>query len=80
LASEPVTAAVLIGLGSAAVVSVGRIIERWIEKRRQAENLNLVLQAYRVSEEAGAVLAETAKRHAEVEYQLADPAGGLLQI
>jgi hypothetical protein len=75
LAAEPITAAVLIGVPS--VIAVGRIIERWIEKRRQAENLKLVLKAYKISESAGKGAAEVAGRHSEIDYQLAEPSGGL---
>jgi hypothetical protein len=79
LASEPVTACVLIGLGGTAVVVVGRMIERWIEMRRQAEHLAVVVEGFRVSDEAGRTLADLAARHAEVsiEYTLADPGSGL---
>lgn len=66
LASEPVTIGIAIGLSTAAVVAVGRIIERWIEKRRQRENVELVIEAYKLAPEAGRIIAGLAMKHAEV--------------
>ena len=66
LASEPITAAVLIGLSGTAIVIVGRIIERWLENRRQQQTLRIVLKAYQVSSEAGRDLASVAAKYSEI--------------
>lgn len=81
LASEPITIAVVLGLGTAATYSVGRIVERWIEKKRQHENIELVIEAYKVAPEAGRIVADLARNHSEVSvaYPLASdtPTAGL---
>ncbi len=66
LASEPITAAVLIGLGSVVVRAVGRIVERWLEKERQREQVELVIEAYKVSPEVAKVVSDIVTAHARV--------------
>jgi ribosomal protein S12 methylthiotransferase accessory factor YcaO len=51
---------------AAAVAAVGRIIERWIEKRRQRENIELTIEAYKLDPEAARIVADLALAHAEV--------------
>lgn len=67
LASEPITISIVLGLSTAAAVAaVGRIVERWIEKKRQLEHLKVIMEAYKVGPEAAQILAELARAHAEV--------------
>jgi hypothetical protein len=72
-ASEPVTASVAIVLGTAVVSSVVRLIERWIESRRQLEEMKIVAIGFDKSDEAGKNLTQLAKTHAQVslKYELA---------
>jgi len=75
LASEPITVAALVGLAGVTVVTVGRIIERWQESRRQRDQSKTIIEAFKLSDDAGEAVAELASRHADVaiEYELADP-------
>ena len=79
LASEPVTVAALLGLGGVTAVAVGRIIERWQENRRQREAAKTIIEAFKVSKDAGIALTELESRHADVAvaYQLAEPGTAL---
>ena len=74
LAGEAVTAAVILGLAVPATIGVVRIVERWLEKKRQEDNLVLVLKGFEVSKEAGVAMAGLAGTHAKVavEYSLYD--------
>jgi hypothetical protein len=73
LASEPFTASAMLTLAAAGVVAVGRIIERWLEKQRQLEQLKLVAEGFKQSDEAGKALAKLSEKHAAVSiaYRLA---------
>ncbi|MED5803355.1 hypothetical protein VX037_20225, partial [Gordonia sp. Z-3] len=65
-ASEPITiAAILIGT-TAAIVQIGRLLERWTEMSRQKSQVNLVIKAYTVSPEAGKAVENVVAKHAEV--------------
>ena len=66
LASEPITIACLIGASSAVAVAVGRIVERWLETKRQEEQINLTMTAYKESPEAGKAVAGIVRTHAGV--------------
>lgn len=66
LASEPITIAIVCGLGATAIVAVGRIIERWLENKRQRETIELTIHAYKISAEAAQIIAGIALKHAEV--------------
>lgn len=66
LASEPITIGLILTLGTAAVIQVGRILERWIEQRRQVEQLELVIRAHGVSSAAGDAIERVVTAHADV--------------
>ncbi len=66
LASEPITTAVVLTLSSIAAAAVVRLIERWLENKRQDSNLKLVLDAFFRSDEAGKAAAQLALRHADI--------------
>jgi hypothetical protein len=66
LASEPVTTAVLIAATPIVVRSVARLVERWLESRRQAQQLGIVLDGFGKSDEAGRQLAQLATKYADV--------------
>lgn len=66
LASEPTTVAAVVTLSSVVAISLCRLIERYFEERRQLRQMELVLEAYGVSVEAGREIAELAKRHANI--------------
>jgi hypothetical protein len=66
-ASEPITISViLIFTTTAAVIEVGRMVERWIEKKRQEGQVNLLIKAYTVSTEAGEAVEKAVAKHSEV--------------
>ncbi len=66
LASEPVTTAVLITLGTVAASAVLRLLERWLENQRQLEQLRLVADGFTQSDEAGKQLAALAAKNSTV--------------
>lgn len=66
LATEPFTAAATLILSTPIVVTVGRIIERWLENRSQLDHLKIVAEGFKESEEAGKTLAQLSKAHAGV--------------
>src|SRR4051794_6591778 len=66
LAAEPLTVALLIGVGGTVAVTVGRIIERWLENRRQRQQVELAITAYGVSNEAGKEVVGLLRAHARV--------------
>ena len=66
VASEPITAAVTLTLGTAAVVAVLRIVERWLEKQRQLETMRIIAEGFSQSDEAGKQLAKLAETHAGI--------------
>jgi hypothetical protein len=75
LASEPLTAAVLIGVSGKLILTVGRIIERWLENRRQKEQIELTMIAFKESRRAGEAVSDIVRSNAgvSVEYKLAPP-------
>lgn len=66
LASEPITTAVTIVLGTAVIASVLRLVERWLENQRQLATLTIVADVLLKSEEAGKQLASLAEKHTNV--------------
>jgi hypothetical protein len=78
VASEPITVGALISLTSVAAIAVTRLLEKWIENRREREHMNLVVRAFGVSDEAGRALAELARKHADVSisYGVQKPQSG----
>lgn len=72
LAREPVTMMAALTLGPVLTTGVVRLIERWLETKRERENMSMVLKGFEISEEAGKTLAEMAKSHSNVvtEYKL----------
>ncbi len=74
LASEPFTAAATLTLATGLVVAVGRIIERWLEKQRQLEQLKLVAAGFEQSDEAGKALAKLSEKNAAVSIAYRLPA------
>lgn len=76
LMSEPITIAVNIALGTAAIASVTRLIERWLENQRQKDTLSIIANA--PSDEARKLLTALAEKHARVSvsYKLAKESWG----
>jgi hypothetical protein len=67
LTTEPLTvSAALILATPLLVVTVGRIIERWLENRNQLAHLRIVAEGFTQSDEAGKCLADVSKAHAKV--------------
>lgn len=73
LATEPLTIAATLALGTTAVVAVARIVERWLENQRQLEHLRIVAQGFERSDAAGAALADLGKAHAVVSIRYGMP-------
>jgi hypothetical protein len=68
LAGEPITIAVLLVCGTtAATIEVGRIVERWLENRRQREQIKLTIEAFKLSDKAGEAVAGIAEKNADTE-------------
>jgi hypothetical protein len=66
LASEPITLAVTITASSVLIVHVTRLIERWLETRRQEQAGILLIEAFKISNEAGQALKELGIKHTDV--------------
>ncbi len=69
LASEPITISVTF-LGIAAIVAVTRLVERWLENKRQGAAIRMLVDA--PTDEVRRMLVEVEKKHADVsiEYKL----------
>lgn len=76
LVSEPITIAVTVALGTAAIAAVTRLVERWLENNRQLKTLSIVADA--PSDEARKLLTGLAEKHAQVSvsYKLAKESWG----
>jgi hypothetical protein len=66
LATEPITIAATLTLATTTVIVVGRIIERWMEGQRQLQQLRVVANGFKQSDEAGKALAALGKENAKV--------------
>lgn len=66
LASEPVIIAAAITATPILISAITRIIERWMENRKEREAMQLTIEAYKVSREAGDALKEISKKNADV--------------
>jgi hypothetical protein len=66
LASEPITTAVMVTLSTVAASAVLRLVERWLENRRQTDTLKIVASGFSVSDNAGKQLASLAVKHSNV--------------
>src|SRR4051794_22257453 len=66
VASEPITIGVLVTVTPVAAIAIARLLEKWLEARRQQGNIKLVLEAFGLSDEAGAAVARIAEKHADV--------------
>ncbi len=66
LASEPVTVAVTFALSPLVAVAILRLLERWLENSRQERAIELVLDGFSLSSEAGRAAARLAQKHTEV--------------
>lgn len=66
LATEPFTVTATLVLSTTLVITVGRIIERWLENRKQLDQLRIVADGFKSSDEAGKGLAQVSKAHAAV--------------
>ena len=60
-ANEPVTICALLTFAGISVVTVGRLVERWLELQGSERQMQIVLEAYRETPEGGKVLGEIAK-------------------
>lgn len=66
LATEPLTAAATLTLATTAIIAVARIIERWMENKRQETQINIVAEGFKQSDQAGKALAEVSKTYSKV--------------
>jgi hypothetical protein len=65
---EPFTVTAILTLTPIITIAVTRLIERWIEARKQEKQMILIIEAFRISEVAGKKLAEIAKNNTTVSY------------
>ena len=72
LATEPVTIAAVITASGAVVATIATLVAKWLEARRQTETIELVLQGYRESPEAGDAILKLATVHAGVRVTSAE--------
>lgn len=72
LASEPITIAVTVTASSVLIIHITRLIERWLESRRQADARKMLITASNISKEALEAMKELEEKHADVaiSYQL----------
>lgn len=75
MASEPTTVAFLIGASGTVAVVIGRIIERWLETKREQGNMQAIIEMFKISETGGLAMIELAKNHSNVavSYKFANP-------
>lgn len=73
LASEPVTTAIILALSPLAAAAVLRLVEKWMEAKRQREQLEIVLRGFSISDEAGESAASLARKHADVSIKYGPP-------
>jgi len=66
LASEPITTAVTITVATTSILAITRLIERWLEHKRQLDTLRIVADGFRQSDEVGKSLASLAAKHSAV--------------
>jgi hypothetical protein len=66
LATEPLTVAATLTLATTTVVIIGRLIERWLENKKQIDQLDIVAEGFKQSDEAGKALSVLAKMNAKV--------------
>jgi hypothetical protein len=66
VASEPITTAVLLTVTPIVAATISRLVERWLESRRQQTQLQIVLDGFAKSDEAGRQLAQLATKYADV--------------
>ena len=75
LVSEPITTGVALATASVACMGlVARLIERWLERSRQKEQLTILASTLLQNTEAGKVLAAVVEKHADVslKYELSE--------
>jgi len=65
---EPLTTTAILTLTPILSIAVTRLIERWIEARKQEKQMKLIIQGFEISAEAGKLLAEVAKNNTTVSY------------
>src|SRR5688572_20391954 len=66
VASEPLTTAVLLTVTPIVAATIARLVERWLESRRQETQLRIVLDGFAQSDTAGRQLTELATKYADV--------------
>ncbi|CAM1345509.1 hypothetical protein [Tenacibaculum amylolyticum] len=71
-AGEPLTTAALLGLATTATIGIIRIIERWLEYKKQERQIILVIEGFKQSDEAGKAVSKLAENNNKVsiEYKL----------
>jgi hypothetical protein len=73
LANEPITTAIVLTLSTTALLTLGRIIEKWIENKRQEQHIRAVLKGFKESDDAGRAMLELAKRHGNISITFGIP-------
>jgi hypothetical protein len=67
VAREPVTTAAILTFGSVLSVQIFRLIEKWMEQKRQQQAVTLIYEASKNGDsEAVKVLADLEKRHTDL--------------
>jgi hypothetical protein len=66
LASEPITVTVIIGAAATTAVVIGRIVERWLENRRQREAVRVIVEVARELPELAEQLIKLEREHSRV--------------
>ena len=77
LASEPMTIAVTFVLSPLVSVAILGLLERWLEKSRQERAIELVLDGFDRSSDAGRAAAQLAQKHTEVSIRHGYPTSSL---
>jgi len=58
LASEPITVGVILTLSPVIIVTVGRLVERWMENKRQEKQIEELRKAFAESNKTGRAIQE----------------------
>jgi hypothetical protein len=72
LGSEPITIAVTLTLSPAVAIGLTIAVRKWLENRRQEEQVKLLIDAYALSDEAGKSVERLTTLHAGVAVKLHD--------
>ncbi len=66
LAGEPITTGAIITAGTVVLSAILRLIERYLEEKRQHRDMKIVAEGFKTHPDLGAMLADIAKKNADV--------------